>query len=58
MQVNRRDITPMVKVTITTFFSVHQLKVFSKIMIEGQEVMERIRLIFVEGQTTKEVFPP
>jgi len=50
MQVNRRNIIPVVEVTITTFLLI---KVFSKIMIEGQE--ELIRLLSVEGQPTKAV---
>jgi hypothetical protein len=39
-QVNKKNIIPVVKVTITTF-SIHYFKVFSKITIEGQEVTER-----------------
>jgi hypothetical protein len=41
---------PVVEVTINTYLLI---KVFSKIMIEGQE--ELIRLLSVEGQPTKAV---
>jgi hypothetical protein len=41
MQVNRRNIISVVKVTITTPFLYNRFKIFSKIMTEGQEVTER-----------------
>jgi hypothetical protein len=37
--VNRRNITPGVKITIATFFVV-KFKVFYEIMVEGQQVMK------------------
>jgi hypothetical protein len=54
MQENRRNIIPVIKVTITTFFIFTDSK-YLKIMIEGQGVLERIRLLTVEGQQTKAV---
>jgi hypothetical protein len=46
---------PFVSVIITTFFLYTNLKFFSKVMIEGQEVTEgSIRLLSVEGQPTRQ----
>jgi hypothetical protein len=57
MQVNRRSIIPVVKVTITTFFPTHKVEAFSKIglMTEEQQCTGRIYLLSVEGQPTKAV---
>jgi hypothetical protein len=56
MQVNRRNIAAVVKVTITTYYCSHSFKAFSKIVIGGKEVMERTTSpISVEGQPTKTV---
>jgi hypothetical protein len=55
MKVNSGNIIPVAKVTIITFF-LHKFKVFSKIIIEGQEIMERTTSILsVEGQPTEAV---
>jgi hypothetical protein len=44
------NIIPAIKFTITTFFTHFFFKLISRIMIVGQEVMERIGLHSVEGQ--------
>jgi hypothetical protein len=51
MKVNRRNIIPVVKVTITTF-STLICRIF-KIIIVGQEAVERTRSLSVEGQPTE-----
>jgi hypothetical protein len=49
---NRRNIIPVVKLTIP-HFSIHKFKLFSQIIIEGEE--ELIRIFSVEGQPTNAV---
>jgi hypothetical protein len=53
MQVERRNIIPVLKFTITTYFLYTNLKLFSKIMTESQEFM--VSTISVEGQPRKAV---
>jgi hypothetical protein len=56
MQVNRRDIIALVKFTVTTTFLYTIIKVFSKIMTEGQEVMERTNSPTLCRSTNKDSF--
>jgi hypothetical protein len=44
MQVKRRNVMPEVQVIIATFFYT-EIKIFSKLMFEGQVVVERTNML-------------